>query len=91
MWLMRRPKLALALALVGLLLLFAAQNTEAAALHFLFWAGTMPVWALILVDGAVGALVGWVLCEWRHRQHASRRSAAEHGGAGAADGGGAQA
>ena len=90
MWLMRRPKLALALALVGLLMLFAAQNGASVPVFFLFWGGELRVWALILATGAVGMLLGWLLREWRHKHVASKRSAAEREGVAAADSGGAQ-
>ena len=86
MWLLKRPKLSLALALLGLSLLFAAQNAAPAQVNFLFWTFAMPVWGLILAMGSVGVLVGWVLGEWRHKRAGQRSATGGGDDAGAAPG-----
>jgi uncharacterized integral membrane protein len=58
----------------ALLLIFVLQNTESVRVHFLFWHFTWPIWVLILVAAAAGALI-WIGLGVlrRHRRRVDRR------------------
>ena len=60
----------------GLLVVFMAQNTQDVTLQFLFWSFTWPLWLLILVTAALGALL-WIGLGVmrRHRRRVARRAA----------------
>jgi uncharacterized integral membrane protein len=66
-----------AIATVGggvLLLVFMLQNTQNVTVDFLFWDFTWPLWLLILVSAAAGALVWLGLGVLRrHRRRKERR------------------
>jgi uncharacterized integral membrane protein len=67
-----KPKTLLALVLVALLALFAVQNSEVVAVHFLFWTVEMSRVVMLLGVLGVGAVFGWVLCSvWRRRSSTS--------------------
>jgi len=59
------PKLSarhiVALILVVLVVIVAVQNFEDARFDVLFWDVTMPLFVLIVVVGAIGFGVGWLL------------------------------
>jgi uncharacterized integral membrane protein len=60
----------------GLLVVFMAQNTQDVTLQFLFWSFTWPLWLLILVTAALGAVLWLGLGVLRrHRRRVSRRAA----------------
>jgi uncharacterized integral membrane protein len=59
---------------VGLLLIFAIQNTESVRLDFLFWSFTWPLWLLTMASALLGALVWFGLGVMRrHRRRKERR------------------
>jgi uncharacterized integral membrane protein len=63
-----------ALSGAGALLVFMIQNTDDVTVQFLFWEFTWPVWLLILVSSAFGALVWFGLGVLRrHRRRKERR------------------
>jgi uncharacterized integral membrane protein len=68
-----------AIASIGgfaLLLVFIVQNTDDVKLDFLFWSFTWPVWLLVIVSAALGALVWLGLGVLRrHRRRHERREA----------------
>lgn len=68
---MDRAKLSLSLALVGLLVVFALQNTQVVEVRLLFWTVSMSRVLLILLLLAVGALLGWLAAS--ARRHRARR------------------
>ena len=58
----------------ALLVIFMLQNTQDARVEFLFWEFTWPVWLLILVSAAAGALIWLGLgILRRHRRRKERR------------------
>jgi uncharacterized integral membrane protein len=59
---------------VGALVIFMLQNTQDARVEFLFWEFTWPVWLLILVSAALGAVI-WIGLGVlrRHRRRKERR------------------
>jgi uncharacterized integral membrane protein len=60
----------------ALLVIFMFQNTEDTTVKFLGWNFTWPVWLLVLVSAAVGALVWLGLgILRRHRRRKNRREA----------------
>jgi uncharacterized integral membrane protein len=61
---------------IALLLVFIVQNTDDVKLDFLFWSFTWPVWLLVIVSAALGALV-WLGLGMlrRHRRRHERREA----------------
>ena len=59
---------------VALLLAFVLQNSNKVEVHVLFWTFTWPLWLVIIIAAALGALVWFgagVLR--RHRRRANRR------------------
>ena len=59
---------------VAALVVFMVQNTNDVTVTFLFWEFTWPVWLLILVSAAIGALVWFGLGVLRrHRRRKERR------------------
>jgi uncharacterized integral membrane protein len=66
-----------AIATIGggaLLVIFMLQNTQDARVEFLFWEFTWPVWLLILVSAAAGAIIWLGLgILRRHRRRKERR------------------
>jgi uncharacterized integral membrane protein len=59
---------------LGLLLIFVLQNTESVRLDFLFWSFIWPIWLLVVVSAALGALVWLGLgVIRRHRRRQERR------------------
>ena len=63
-------------SLVGIaaLVIFMVQNTEDVTVDFLAWSFTWPLWLLILVSAAIGALVWLGLGVLRrHRRRKDRR------------------
>ena len=58
----------------GALGIFMVQNTEDVTVDFLAWSFTWPLWLLILVSAAIGALVWLGLGVLRrHRRRKDRR------------------
>jgi uncharacterized integral membrane protein len=56
------------------LVVFMVQNTADTRVHFLVWDFTWPLWLVILVSAAVGALVWFGLGVLRrHRRRVDRR------------------
>lgn len=53
------------LILVGIvgviLVLFIVSNGHGTDLNFLWLNANMPLWAVILIAGALGALIGWLV------------------------------
>lgn len=59
---------------LGALVVFMLQNTQDASVEFLVWDFTWPVWLLVLVSAALGALVWLGLgILRRHRRRKARR------------------
>jgi uncharacterized integral membrane protein len=59
---------------IAALVIFMVQNTEDVTVDFLAWSFTWPVWLLILVSAAIGALVWLGLGVLRrHRRRKDRR------------------
>ena len=58
---MRHYKLALALILVGLLVLFAVQNYEVVQIRLMFWSLEMSRALLLFLVFATGVGLGWIL------------------------------
>jgi uncharacterized integral membrane protein len=59
---------------IAALVIFMVQNTEDVTVDFLAWSFTWPVWLLILVSAAIGALVWLGLgILRRHRRRKERR------------------
>ena len=59
---------------VALLVIFMLQNTNSVRLDFLFWHFTWPLWLVVMLSAALGALVWFglgVMC--RHRRRKERR------------------
>jgi len=56
-----KPKLAIALILIVLAVIFVAQNTEVVSVHVFFW--TLQMSGIILIAGMfiVGCIVGFLL------------------------------
>ena len=67
------------LAGAGLLVVFMVQNRQDVTLQFLVWKFTWPLWLLILVTAALGALV-WIGLGVlrRHRRRKARREARDY-------------
>ena len=61
---------------VAALLVFILQNTNDVAVSFLFWEFTWPVWLLIVVSAALGAVIWLGLGIMRRRQRRKARRAA---------------
>ena len=62
---------------VGILGVFVWQNRDSVEIEFLFFGVSLPLWAVVGIFIALGALLGWV---WRwvtRRRAASRRKAAD--------------
>lgn len=55
------PRLILALAVLVLLAIFAAQNFTPLTVRFLVWSFEIPQALLIVSCGALGALLGWLV------------------------------
>jgi uncharacterized integral membrane protein len=59
---------------VAVLVVFMVQNTDDVTVKFLFWNFTWPVWLLILVSAAIGAIVWFGMGVLRrHRRRKGRR------------------
>jgi uncharacterized integral membrane protein len=59
---------------VGLLVVFMIQNTEDVRLDFLIWHFTWPLWLVVMLSAALGALVWFGLGVLRrHRRRKERR------------------
>jgi len=59
---------------IAALVIFMVQNTEDVTVDFLAWSFTWPLWLLILVSAAIGALVWLGLGVLRrHRRRKDRR------------------
>lgn len=59
---------------VAALVIFMAQNTEDVTVTFLFWDFTWPLWLVILLTAAFGALVWFGLgVVRRHQRRKARR------------------
>lgn len=58
----------------GALLVFMGQNTDDVTVQFLWWKFTWPVWLLVLISAAIGAIV-WIGAGVvrRHRRRVARR------------------
>lgn len=50
-----------ALVIIGLLAVFALQNSSQLTVHLFFWSFQIPQALLIVSCGAVGLLIGWLL------------------------------
>ena len=61
---------------IAALLVFILQNTGDVAVSFLFWEFTWPVWLLIVVSAALGAVIWLGLGIMRRRQRRKARRAA---------------
>ena len=62
------------LAGVALLVTFMLQNTEDIRIDFLFWHFTWPLWLVVMLSAALGALVWFGLGVMRrHRRRKERR------------------
>lgn len=59
---------------IAALLVFIVQNTADVPVTFLFWSFTWPVWLLILVSAALGAIIwlGLGILRRRRRRKARR-------------------
>lgn len=69
-----RGKLILSLILIFASILFIAQNTDIANLHFVFWTLSMSGALLYLLLLVVGAAIGWLLHSYSvHRRRAAKR------------------
>lgn len=66
---MKHWKLAIALVLLGLLVIFSIQNAEELQVRILFWTVTTRRAFMLFIILAIGIVVGWVL----HGLSASRR------------------
>lgn len=56
-----RPRLIALLVLIGLLFLFAVQNTKTVDIAFLFWRVEISRALLLFIVFALGIVVGWIL------------------------------
>lgn len=65
-------KLVLSLILLGLLVIFSAQNYEVVRVRFLVWHLEMSRAVLLFLMLAVGIAVGWALSSLRRRGHGSQ-------------------
>ena len=61
-------KLILSLVLVGLLVIFSAQNYEVVRLRFLFWHLDMSRAVLLFLVLAAGIAIGWTLAGLRRKR-----------------------
>jgi uncharacterized integral membrane protein len=63
-----------ALSGIALLVVFMLQNTESVTLTLLVWEFTWPVWLLVLLSAAIGAVVwfGLGVRRRRNRRHERR-------------------
>lgn len=63
----------------ALLVVFMVQNRQRITVHFLAWNLTWPLWLLILLAAALGAVV-WIGAGMvrRHRRRKARRAAGDY-------------
>lgn len=61
------------------LLVFIVQNTADVSVTFLFWTFTWPVWLLIIVSAALGAVIWFTLGVLRRRRRRRDRRDARRG------------
>jgi uncharacterized integral membrane protein len=61
---------------VVILGIFVWQNRDSVTLEFLFLKRDLPLWAVLAVFMALGALLGWVW-RWVMRRRAGRRKSAK--------------
>ncbi len=67
-------KLILSLILIATAMVFVAQNTGIATLHFLFWTLSMSGALLYVLLLVAGAITGWLLHSYAlHRRKAASR------------------
>lgn len=69
-------KITFVLILVGLAVVFIAQNAQVAELRFLVWTLAMSQALLLLLVLAIGMLTGWVLHAWFAHQRGRARTRA---------------
>jgi uncharacterized integral membrane protein len=63
------------LGLVALvLIIFVLQNTDRAALDFLLWEGSFPVWTMIVAAAALGFAGGWIVGRIDRADRRARRA-----------------
>ena len=70
-------KLAAAVVIGLILLVFVLQNTESVEWTFLFWSFTLNKWVMLALSLLVGFLVGMLVSTllWRRRRAEARRRA----------------
>lgn len=66
-WAVMNYKLAGALVLLSLALLFALQNATVVRVRLLFWGVECPLALLVVVLLLIGLVGGWSLGTWRSR------------------------
>jgi len=67
-WAVMNYKLAGALVLLSLALLFALQNATVVRVRLLFWGVECPLALLVVVLLLIGMTGGWVIGSWRARR-----------------------
>ncbi|KPJ79152.1 MAG: hypothetical protein AMJ54_00390 [Deltaproteobacteria bacterium SG8_13] len=56
------------LVLIGVVLVFVAQNTQVVEVRFLFWTLSMSRALILLITLAIGLVGGWLLTVPRNRK-----------------------
>ena len=59
---MNQIKAGVILILVGLVIIFAIQNTTTVEIQFLFWSFSAPRVFMVVSLFAIGFLLGWIVC-----------------------------
>ena len=80
-WTERREGPGVKLLLLGLvalvLIIFVVQNTDRAALDFLLWDGSFPLWTMIVAAAALGFAGGWIVGRINRADRRARRAERE--------------
>ncbi|MCZ7531996.1 MAG: LapA family protein [Acidimicrobiia bacterium] len=57
-----------------ILVIFIVSNNHQTKINFLWLDTTMPMWAVILIAGALGAFIGWTVSAIRRRTRRKSRA-----------------